>query len=106
MESYTPAEKRERNRLFRKGARQALADCVDPRLEHRIQEIDRSAAERGARELQALHNVQEQARNDLARAKATERTTPRAERAAAKQARKDVEKRVRLAERAVSRAES
>ncbi|MFF2957911.1 hypothetical protein ACFVT1_03080 [Streptomyces sp. NPDC057963] len=98
MESYTPAEKRERNRLFRKGFRQALADCVDPRLEARIEKIDQRAAERGAQELRALHQVQADARQTLANAKATERT-------AARQARKQAEDAVRRAERAVARAE-
>ncbi|WEH40583.1 hypothetical protein [Streptomyces sp. AM 2-1-1] len=106
MESYTPAEKRARNRLFLKGLRQATADCVDPRITSRIAEIDRSAAERGARELRALHDLRADARIALAKAKATERSAPRAERAAARQARKDAEQRVRLAERAVNRAEN
>ncbi|MFJ6464345.1 hypothetical protein ACIQM0_25505 [Streptomyces sp. NPDC091387] len=105
MESYTTAEKRERNKLFRKGFRQALADCVDPRLEARIEKIDQRAAERGALELQALHKVQADARQTLANAKATERTAPRTDRTAARQTRKEAEQRVRLAERAVQRAE-
>ncbi|MGW1179765.1 hypothetical protein ACWD7Y_01790 [Streptomyces drozdowiczii] len=106
MHSYTPAEKRERNRLFRKGFRQALADCVDPALSARIERIDQRAAERGALELRALHQVQADARQALANAKAAERTAPRAERAAARQARRAAEDAVRRAERAVLRAEN
>lgn len=106
MHSYTPAEKRERNKLFRKGFRQALADCVDPRLEARIEKIDQRAAERGAQELAALHKVQADARQALANAKAAERTAPRADRAAARQARRAAEDAVRRAERAVLRAEN
>ncbi|BFP54204.1 hypothetical protein SCMC78_40110 [Streptomyces sp. CMC78] len=105
MHSYTRAESRERSRLFRKGFKQALADCVDPHVPRRIEAIDRSAAERGALELRALHDVQATARQDLARAKAAERTAPRADKPAAKQARKEAEQRVRLAERAVHKAE-
>uniref|UniRef100_A0AAU2VRY3 Uncharacterized protein n=1 Tax=Streptomyces sp. NBC_00008 TaxID=2903610 RepID=A0AAU2VRY3_9ACTN len=105
MESYTPAEKRQRAKLFRKGFRQALADCVDPRLEAQIERIDQRAAERGALELRALHQVQADARQTLANAKATERTAPRTDRAAARQARKTAEDAVRRAERAVQRAE-
>ncbi|MFE3824842.1 hypothetical protein [Streptomyces sp. NBC_00236] len=105
MESYTPAEKRERARLFRKGFRQAMADCVDPRLEARIEKIDQRAAERGAQELRALHQVQADARQTLANAKAAERTAPRTDRPAARQARKAAEDAVRRAERAVLRAE-
>ncbi|MFC8535282.1 hypothetical protein ACFUJY_15150 [Streptomyces sp. NPDC057249] len=105
MHSYTPAEKRERNKLLRKGFRQALADCVDPALEARLDKIDQKAAERGALELRALHKVQADARQALANAKAAERTAPRADRAAARQARRTAEDAVRRAERAVLRAE-
>ncbi|MFJ9888007.1 hypothetical protein ACIQRW_19360 [Streptomyces sp. NPDC091287] len=105
MYSYTRAESRERSKLFRKGFRQALADCVDPAIRQQIERIDRSAAERGAQELAALHRVQADARQDLATAKAVERTAPRAEKAAAREARKQAEQRVRLAERAAHKAE-
>ncbi|MEU0162200.1 hypothetical protein ABZ154_26020 [Streptomyces sp. NPDC006261] len=105
MHSYTRAESRERAKLFRKGFRQSLADCLDPDIKRRIERIDQAAAERGALELAALHKVQADARQDLAAAKAVERTAPRADKPAAKQARKQAEERVRLAERAVQRAE-
>ncbi|MFD4025574.1 hypothetical protein ACFWRV_18970 [Streptomyces sp. NPDC058576] len=105
MHSYTKAENRERGRLFRKGFKQAFADNVDPRVTARIHAIDAAAAERGARELAALHEVQATARQELAAAKATERTAPRTDKATARQARKDAEERVRLAERAIHRAE-
>ncbi|MGQ4491063.1 hypothetical protein ACN6LM_002031 [Streptomyces sp. SAS_281] len=105
MHSYTPAEKRERSKLFRKGFRQAMADCVDPRLEAKIERIDQRAAERGAQELAALYKVQADARQALANAKAAERTAPRTDRPAARQARRQAEDAVRRAERAVLRAE-
>ncbi|MFI5655331.1 hypothetical protein ACIA71_29400 [Streptomyces anulatus] len=105
MYSYTKAESRERGRLFRQGFRQSLADCVDPDVRRRIERIDQAAAERGALELAALHKVQADARQDLATAKAMERTAPRADRAAAREARKQAEQRVKLAERAVHKAE-
>ncbi|MGW2837123.1 hypothetical protein ACWCWD_04915 [Streptomyces sp. NPDC001493] len=102
--SYTAAEKRARRTLFIKGLRQATADNVDPRVVARMEEIDRSAAERGARELRALHDLLATARQDAATAKAKEKAAPRAERDAARQARKDAEQRVRLAERAIAHA--
>ncbi|MFH8436559.1 hypothetical protein ACH4A3_15230 [Streptomyces sp. NPDC018007] len=105
MHSYTRAEARERAKLFRKGFRQSLADCLDPDIRRKIERIDQAAAARGAQELAALHKVQADARQDLAAAKAIERTTPCADRAAAREARKQAEQRVRLAERAVQRAE-
>ncbi|MFE2500811.1 hypothetical protein [Streptomyces rubiginosohelvolus] len=105
MYSYTRAESRERAKLFRRGLRQSLADCVDPDIKRKIERIDKSAAERGALELAALHRVQAEARHDLAAAKAAERTAPRADKAAARQARKAAEQRVKLAERAVHKAE-
>ncbi|MFC8284657.1 hypothetical protein [Streptomyces cyaneofuscatus] len=105
MHSYTRAESRERGKLFRKGFKQSLADCLDPDIKRRIERIDRAAAERGALELAALHKVQADARQDLAAAKAVERTAPRADRPAAREARKQAEQRVRLAERAVHKAE-
>ncbi|WP_405399597.1 hypothetical protein [Streptomyces microflavus] len=105
MYSYTRAESRERGKLFRQGFKQSLADCVDPDVRRRIERIDQAAAERGALELAALHKVQADARQDLAAAKAAERTAPRADKPTARQARKAAEERVRLAERAVQKAE-
>ncbi|CAD5959336.1 MULTISPECIES: hypothetical protein [unclassified Streptomyces] len=105
MHSYTKAESRERGKLFRKGFKQSLADCLDPDIKRRIERIDQSAAERGALELAALHKVQADARTDLAAAKAAERTASRADKPAAREARKQAEQRVRLAERAVHKAE-
>ncbi|CAM5738369.1 hypothetical protein ACTFBT_18230 [Streptomyces microflavus] len=105
MHSYTRAESRERGKLFRQGFRQSLADCLDPEIRRKIERIDQAAAARGAQELAALHKVQADARQDLAAAKAVERTAPRADRAAAREARKAAEQRVRLAERAVHKAE-
>ncbi|MFD5906605.1 hypothetical protein ACFWHG_34605 [Streptomyces microflavus] len=105
MHSYTRAESRERGKLFRQGFKQSLADCLDPDIKRRIERIDQDAAERGALELAALHKVQADARQDLAAAKAVERTAPRADKPAAREARKQAEQRVRLAERAVQKAE-
>ncbi|MFB7219358.1 hypothetical protein [Streptomyces sp. NPDC056227] len=105
MYSYTPAEKRQRNRLFRKGFRQALADCVDPQVNAGIDAIDRVAAERGKRELNALHSVREKDRQAVATAKAALRTAPWAERSAARQKVRDAEQQLRRSERAVDKAE-
>ncbi|MEU0977994.1 hypothetical protein ABZ488_02125 [Streptomyces griseus] len=106
MYSYTRDESRQRRKLFRKGFRQALADNVDPALERRIQAIDQSAAERGRRELNALHNVREGDRQAVATAKATVRTASRQDKAAARQALRDAEQQLKRSERAVSRAEN
>ncbi|MGW6462604.1 hypothetical protein [Streptomyces rubiginosohelvolus] len=106
MFSYTRAESRQRGKLFRKGFRQALADNVDPALERRIQAIDQSAAERGQRELNALHNVRDNDRNTVAQAKAKVRTASREDKAAARQALRDAEQQLKRSERAVNRAEN
>ncbi|EGE43176.1 hypothetical protein GTY83_19075 [Streptomyces sp. SID4928] len=105
MYSYTRAESRQRGRLFRKGFRQALADNVDPALERRIQAIDQAAAERGQRELNALHNVRETDRQTVAQAKAAVRTAGREGKAAARQALRDAEQQLKRSERAVHKAE-
>ncbi|MGQ4727058.1 hypothetical protein ACUN3E_05285 [Streptomyces sp. Ju416(a)] len=105
MYSYTRAESRQRGRLFRKGLRQALADNVDPALERKIQAIDQAAAERGQRELNALHTVRETARNAVAQAKAKVRTASREDKAAARQALRDAEQQLKRSERAVDKAE-
>ncbi|MGQ4355284.1 hypothetical protein [Streptomyces drozdowiczii] len=106
MYSYTPAEKRQRNKLFRKVFRQALADCVDPVLGRQIERIDQSAAERGQRELNALHTVRETDRQAVANAKAAMRIASRQDRAAARQKVRDAEQQLRRSERAVNRAEN
>ncbi|MFJ7413049.1 hypothetical protein ACIQWZ_19860 [Streptomyces sp. NPDC098077] len=105
MYSYTRAEARQRGKLFRKGFRQALADNVDPALERRIQAIDQSAAERGQRELNALHNVRENDRQTVAQAKAAVRTASRQDKATARQALRDAEQQLKRSERAVDKAE-
>lgn len=105
MYSYTRAESRERGRLFRKGFKQALADNVDPALRQRIERIDQAAAERGQRELNALHGVRESDRQAVAAAKAAVRTVSREDKAAARQALRDAEQQLKRSERAVHRAE-
>ncbi|MEU3222651.1 hypothetical protein ABZ695_05760 [Streptomyces sp. NPDC006976] len=106
MHSYTPAEKRQRNKLFRKGFRQALADCVDPALERQIERIDQAAAKRGQRELNALYAVRETDRQAVATAKAAMRTASRQDRPAARQKVRDAEQQLRRSDRAVNRAEN
>ncbi|MGC4911215.1 hypothetical protein ACLQ2J_36475 [Streptomyces cyaneofuscatus] len=106
MYSYTKAESRERGRLFRKGFKQALADCVDPEIRQRIDRIDKAAAERGERELNALYDTRGNDRQAVAQAKAKVRTAPREERAAARQALRDAEQQLKRSEKAVSKAEN
>ncbi|MET8478148.1 hypothetical protein ABZV68_13195 [Streptomyces clavifer] len=105
MDSYTPAEKRERRRLFRKGAWQAVSDSVDPRIEAKIQRIDQTAKERGARELRALQGKQEADRQAVATAKAALRTSRGTDRQTARDALKAAERQLRTTERVVYRAE-
>ncbi|MFF3060882.1 hypothetical protein [Streptomyces sp. NPDC057909] len=105
MYSYTSSEKWQRAKLVRKTFRQALADCVDPQLNARIDAIDAKAAERGQRELNALHAVREKDRQAVATAKAALRTAPWAERSAARQKVRDAEQQLRRSERAVNKAE-
>ncbi|MGW3571640.1 hypothetical protein ACWDSL_48540 [Streptomyces sp. NPDC000941] len=102
--SYTPAEKRKRALLVLRGAKQALADAVDPKLDRQIERIDARAAERGQLEAAALNRQNDKAKAELAAAKAAERAAPREDRTAARQARRTAEKRVRATEQAIRRA--
>ncbi|QKV93201.1 hypothetical protein HUT19_16745 [Streptomyces sp. NA02950] len=102
--SYTPAEKRKRAWLIVRGAKQAAADAVDPKLERQIERIDARAAERGQLEAAALHRQNEKAKATLAAAKAAERAARGQDRTAARAARKQAEKRARATEQAVRRA--
>lgn len=97
---YTPSERRRRAALVWKGARQAISGADPSRWDAQIDRIDAAAEERGAREAAALAAVLEKAKNDLAAAKATERTTDRTGKAAARQARRDAEQQLRRAEAA------
>ncbi|MGY5069376.1 hypothetical protein [Streptomyces griseus] len=105
MHSYTRAESRERAKLFRKGFRQALADCVDPALQKKIERIDQAAAERGRRELNALYAVRENDRQAVATAKARVRTASRQDKAAARDVLRQAEQQLKRSERAVHKAE-
>ncbi|KFK91505.1 hypothetical protein IX27_00285 [Streptomyces sp. JS01] len=105
MHSYTRAESRQRGKLFRKGLRQSLADNVDPAVVRKIEAIDQSAAERGQRELNALHGVRDGDRQAVAQAKAKVRTASREDKAAARQALRDAEQQLKRSEKAVNRAE-
>lgn len=106
MFSYTPAEKRARRQLVRKGARLALAGLPpEAAKERHIDRIDAAAEERGQRELGALHSVRETDRQAVATAKASMRTAPREDRAVARQRVRDAEQQLRRSERAVDKAE-
>lgn len=105
MYSYTRSESRQRSKLFRKGLRQSLADCVDPAIRQQIERIDQSAAQRGQRELNALHGVRDNDRNAVAQAKAAVRTASRYDKAAARQALRDAEQQLKRSEKAVNKAE-
>lgn len=102
--SYTRAEKSKRAWLVLRGAKQALADNVDPRLEHRIDRIDERAEDRGIREARALLQQNEQAKDNLAAAKAKERAAGREERPAARENRKKAEQQLRRTTAACRRA--
>ncbi|MFD3644625.1 hypothetical protein [Streptomyces griseus] len=70
-----------------------------------IERIDQAAAERGQRELNALHTVRETDRQAVATAKAAVRTASRQDKAAARQALRDAEQQLKRSERAVHKAE-
>lgn len=106
MHVYTPAEKRTRRKLVRDGSRMALAGLnPEAAKESRIDRIDAAAAERGQRELNALHAVREKDRAAVATAKAAMRTAAREDRAAARQRVRETEQALKRSERAVSKAE-
>ncbi|SEP64988.1 hypothetical protein [Streptomyces radiopugnans] len=100
---YTPAERRRRAALVARGAKQAFADAVDSRIQRQLDAIDAAAADRAARELAALLRQLEDAKNELATARAAEKAADRVDRQAAKDARKEAEKRLRRCERALRR---
>lgn len=102
--SYTASERRQRAALVLRGAKQALADNVDPRLERRIDAIDERAADRGEREAVALYRQHDTAQNELASAKARERAARGDDRRSARDARQKAEQRVRDTQRAIRRA--
>ncbi|MEV3847901.1 hypothetical protein AB0J30_14035 [Streptomyces microflavus] len=106
MYSYTRAESRQRGKLFRQGFRQAFADNVDPTIRQRIDRIDKAAAERGERELNALYDTRGNDRQSVAQAKAAVRTASREDKAAARQALRDAEQQLKRSERAVNKAEN
>ncbi|CAL9478352.1 hypothetical protein SUDANB106_03008 [Streptomyces sp. enrichment culture] len=100
---YTPAERRRRAALVARGTKQAFADAVDPRIQRQLDAIDAAAADRSAREQAALLRQLEDAKNELATARAAEKAASREERTAAKTARKAAEDRLRRCERALRR---
>lgn len=102
--SYTPAEKRQRAWLVLRGAKQALADAVDPQLEGKIERIDARAEDRGLREAEALHRQNEKAKDELASAKAAARAARGDERTGARAALQKAEQRARATERAMRTA--
>ncbi|MFE2024606.1 hypothetical protein ACFW9V_05545 [Streptomyces hygroscopicus] len=102
--SYTPAEKRKRAWLILRGAKQAAADAVDPKIERQIDRIDAAAEERGRLEAQALYRQNEKAKAELATAKAAVRAASREDKAAARTALAQAEKRARATAQAIRRA--
>ncbi len=102
--SYTASERRQRAGLVLRGIRQAAAGAVAPAIERRIDRIDATAEDRGRREALALVKQHEQAKDDLATARARERAARRQDRQGARQAREAAEQRVRATERAIRRA--
>ncbi|MGW8379212.1 hypothetical protein [Streptomyces sp. ODS28] len=96
--SYTRAEKSKRARLLVKGAHNAYGDTA--KVEAELDRIDRDAADRYQREMQAYERQLSTAKDEAAAAKVAERAAPRDERDTARERRKAAEKRLREAERA------
>lgn len=106
--SYTGAEGRRIAWLALKAGKQSLAgdrndDTIDPRLKREMDRIEERAADRGAREVQALERRLNQAREDAATAKAAMRTSRGPERAAARRQMNDHEAAARRVERELRR---
>ncbi|WP_329240523.1 hypothetical protein [Streptomyces canus] len=102
--SYTGAEKRRIAWLAIKAGKQSIAgdrndDTIDPRLKREMDRIEERAADRGAREVQALERRLNEARNSAASAKAAMRTSRGPERAAARRELHDHEAAARRIER-------
>ncbi|MEW1725233.1 hypothetical protein [Streptomyces sp. NPDC093109] len=103
MRSYTSAERRRRAWLVTRGVKQAVADAVNPRIDAEIDRIDARADDRGRRETDAMHDRLERAKNDVAAAKAAERTATRDAQYAARTARRDAEAVLHRTEQAARR---
>ncbi|MER5461649.1 hypothetical protein ABT010_13365 [Streptomyces sp. NPDC002668] len=103
MRSYTSAERRQRAGLVWKGARQAIADADTSSYDAQIAKLDARAEERGALEAAAANRLVEQARHEAAAAKAALRAARGKDRAAAQDAVRKAERRVRDTEQAARR---
>lgn len=106
--SYTGADKRRIAWLALKAGKQSLAgdrndDTIDPKVKREMDRIEERAADRGAREVQALERRLNEARNAAATAKATMRTSRGPERAAARREMNDHEATARRTERELRR---
>lgn len=96
--SYTPSEKAKRARLVIKGVKNAYGDTS--KVEREIDTIDRRAADRWEREQQALERQIDDARNQVAMAKARLKAATSGDRGTARQQLKDAERALTRAERA------
>lgn len=96
--TYTPSEKAQRARLLAKGMKNAYGDTAA--IERQLDRIDRAAADRFEREQRALARQLDLAKDEVAAAKAAERSARPDQRQQARRARKDAEDRLRRAERA------
>ncbi|MEW1725243.1 hypothetical protein [Streptomyces sp. NPDC093109] len=105
MRSYTSAERRRRAWLVTRGVKQAAAgpDAVNPRIDAEIDRIDARAADRRRRETDAMHDLLDRAKDNVAAAKAAERTATRDAQHAARTARRDAEAVLHRTEQAARR---
>jgi len=106
--SYTTRERLRLAVLVAKAGKQSMAgdrndDTIDPKVKREADRIEKRAADRGAREVQALERRLNEARNAAASAKATMRTSRGPERAAARRQMNDHEAAARRVERELRR---
>ncbi|WP_030682072.1 hypothetical protein [Streptomyces cellulosae] len=106
--SYTGAEKRRIAWLAIKAGKQSLAgdrnaDTIDPNVKREMDRIEERAADRGAREVQALQKRLSEARNAAATAKTAMRTSSGKERSNARREMHDQEAAARRVERELRR---
>lgn len=106
--SYTGAEKRRIAWLGLKALKQSTAgdrnvDTIDPKLKREMDRIEERAADRGQREVQALQQRLNAARNAAAAAKVTMRTSSGKDRATARTEMHEHEAAARRVERELRR---
>lgn len=101
---YTAGEQARRIGLAARGCVRIVRGRSTGRVDNAFDRLEEEAADRTRRDAEALYALQDRARNELAAAKAQERTARGKDRTAARQARIDKERRANNVDRQVRRA--